>query len=155
MAGCVATDNMGLASINVLSGMRWLCAMGGPQACIISMCLWGALYCGAHFQLYGGFPSLQHNNIRDITACFFSKVCHNVALESSLIPLSGERFRHKIANTENGAHLGIRARGFWDERHQSAFFEENQLYPRSSVQEKAVIRVGLEWKWERWRLAVT
>ena len=49
-------------------------------------------------------------------------MCHNVALEPSLTPLSGERLRHKTANTEDGACLDIRAQGFWGERYQSAFF---------------------------------
>ena len=92
--------------------------------------------CGKRFTVehafscpFGGFPSLRHNDIRDTTACLLSEVCHNVALEPSLMPLSGERLRHKTANTEDGARLDIRAQGFWGERHQSAFFDVRVFNP--------------------------
>ena len=65
----------------------------------------------------------------DTTACLLSEVCHNVALEPSLMPLSGERLRHKTANTEDGARLDIQAKGFWGERHQSAFFDVRVFNP--------------------------
>ena len=45
------------------------------------------------------------------------------------MPLSGERLRHKTANTEDGARLDIRAQGFWGERHQSAFFDVRVFNP--------------------------
>ena len=92
--------------------------------------------CGKRFTVkhafscpFGGFPSLRHNDIRDSTACLLSEVCHNVALELSPMPLSGERLRHKTANTEDGACLDIRAQGFWGERHQSAFFDVRVFNP--------------------------
>ena len=80
----------------------------------------------------GGFPSLRHNDIRDTTACLLSEVCHNVALEPSLMPLSGERLRHTTANTEDGARLDIRVQGLWGERHQSAFFDVRIFNPFAS-----------------------
>ena len=39
----------------------------------------------------GGFPTLHHNEIRDLTASLLSEVCHSVAIEHSLQPLNGER----------------------------------------------------------------
>ena len=33
----------------------------------------------------GGYPSLRHNEIRDITASFLSEVCRNVSIEPGLI----------------------------------------------------------------------
>ena len=38
----------------------------------------------------GGFPTIRHNELRDITASLLSDVCHNVATEPRLQPLSGE-----------------------------------------------------------------
>ena len=38
----------------------------------------------------GGFPSLRHNEIRDITANLLSEVCNNVCIEPHLQPISGE-----------------------------------------------------------------
>ena len=37
---------------------------------------------------YGDFPSVQHNDIRDTTACLLSEVCHKVTLEPSLMPFT-------------------------------------------------------------------
>ena len=33
---------------------------------------------------HGGFPSLRHNDVRDITANLLAEVCHNVAGEPDL-----------------------------------------------------------------------
>ena len=38
----------------------------------------------------GGFPSIRHNELRDVTASLLSEVCHNIATELRLQPLSGE-----------------------------------------------------------------
>ena len=38
----------------------------------------------------GGFPSICHNEVGDITASLLSEVCHNIAVEPYLQPLSGE-----------------------------------------------------------------
>ena len=41
----------------------------------------------------GGFPTLRHNEIRDMTASLLTEVCSNVATEPYLQPLSGENLR--------------------------------------------------------------
>ena len=38
----------------------------------------------------GGFPTIRHNDVRDITASLLTEVYHNVATEPPLQPLSGE-----------------------------------------------------------------
>ena len=76
---------------------------------------------------HGGFPSLRHNEIRDITAGLLTEVCSNVEIEPSLQPLSGERFAYRSANVQDDARLDIKARGFWGERHQCAFFDVRVL----------------------------
>ena len=38
----------------------------------------------------GGFPTIRHNEIRDLTASLLTEVCHNVAAEPHLQPLNGE-----------------------------------------------------------------
>jgi len=60
----------------------------------------------------GGIPTLHHNEICNFTASLLSEVCHNVAIEPSLQPLSGEIFSHRTANVDDGAHADVRARGF-------------------------------------------
>ena len=41
-----------------------------------------------------GFPTLRHNDIRDITASMLTEVCHNVCVEPELQPLAGEEMQH-------------------------------------------------------------
>ena len=43
-----------------------------------------------------------------------SEVCTDVVKEPHLVPLTGERFFHKTANTSNEARLDISARGVWN-----------------------------------------
>ena len=79
--------------------------------------------------LYGGFPSLRHNEVRDITAQLLCETCHNVSVEPELQPLSGEQFTHQTANVEDGARSDIKAEGFWGDRHQCAFFDVRVFNP--------------------------
>ena len=53
--------------------------------------------CGAQFTVnhamichMGGFPTIRHKEIRDLTASLLTEVCSNVATEPALQPLSGE-----------------------------------------------------------------
>ena len=86
--------------------------------------------CGASFTVdhtftcpHGGFPTLCHNEIRDITAQLMSQVCPNVVSEPTLQPVTNEHFFHCSANTESGARLDVRAQGFWGVHHQQAYFD--------------------------------
>ena len=93
--------------------------------------------CGANFSVdhamichMGGFPTIRHNEIRDITASLLTEVCHNVATEPPLQPLTGELFSARSVNTSNHARPDIRARGFWN-NHQDAFFDVRVFYPNA------------------------
>ena len=55
----------------------------------------------------GGFPSICHNEIRDLTANLLSEVCHSVSTEPHLQPISGETLTGTSANVEDGARLDI------------------------------------------------
>ena len=70
----------------------------------------------------GGFPSLQHNEVCDLTAQM-SEVCNNVSIEPHLQPLSGEALRFKTANSDSNAQLDIAANGFWGGRFEHSFFD--------------------------------
>ena len=71
-----------------------------PQSCV----------CNASFSIdhamtckRGGFTIMRHNEIRDMTAKLLTEVCHNVATEPPLQPLSGETidildYVHRIGN---------------------------------------------------------
>ena len=58
----------------------------------------------------GGFPTIRHNEIGNITAHLMSDVCNNVELEPILQPITNERLHHSSANTEDEAHVDIRHR---------------------------------------------
>ena len=94
--------------------------------------------CGAQFTVdhamichMGGFPTIRHNEIRDITASLLTEVCNNVATEPALQPLNGESMTARSANTDDGVRADIRARGFWN-RSQDAFFDVRVFYPNAS-----------------------
>ena len=70
----------------------------------------------------GGFPTIRHNEIRDITASLLTEVCHNVATKPALQPLTGEGMIARTANSDERPRLDIRARGLWN-RAQDAYFD--------------------------------
>ena len=76
----------------------------------------------------GGFISLQHNDLRDITYELLSEVCKGVENESMLQPLTGETLKYQIAKTENNARLDLSALGFWC-RDERAFFDISVFDP--------------------------
>ena len=79
----------------------------------------------------GGILTIRHNEIRDITANLLTEICHNVATEPLLQPLTKESFAHRSANTQPNARLDIHARGFWNAG-QDAFFDDRGFYPNAS-----------------------
>ena len=76
----------------------------------------------------GGFPSIRHNELRDITAELLTEVCHSVGVEPTLQPLTGEQLSYRSANVEDGARLDVVAEGFWDHR-QKAYFDVKVFNP--------------------------
>jgi hypothetical protein len=78
----------------------------------------------------GGFPTLRHNEIRDLSANLLKEVCTNTCIEPALQPLNGETFRLATANTEDGARVDIRASGFWCTA-QEAFFDVRVFHPNA------------------------
>ena len=97
---------------------------GKPVDGLPSICVCGSSYTIDHAMLCkkGGFICIRHDEIRDLTAKMLKEVCHEVTVEPSLLPVTDERFRHRTANTSNGARVDISARGFWT-RGQRAFLD--------------------------------
>ena len=58
----------------------------------------------------GGFPSIQHNEIRDL----LTEVCNDVCIEPELLPIDGEVFTGTSSYCQDGARLDIA--GFWGGR---------------------------------------
>ena len=108
-----------------------------PEACI----------CGAKFNVdhafncpCGGFPSIRHNELRDITAALMSEVCHNVTIEPTLQPLSGETLNPRSAITEDDARSDVRAEGFWSCRQQQAYFDVKVFDPTTATYRNKPLR---------------
>eukprot|EP00117_Sycon_ciliatum_P046195 scpid56052/ scgid0290/ len=91
--------------------------------------------CGARFTTChalscptGGFPSIRHNEVRDITASLLKKVAHNVAVEPHLQPVTGEQFRYRSAIVEEQARLDVAASG----RFERTFVDVRVFNPYAS-----------------------
>ena len=104
--------------------------------------------CGAKFTVdhamichMGGFPTIRHNEIRDITATLLTEVCSNVNTEATLQPLSGEQMSNLSANTDDGARVDIRARGFWNTS-QDSFFLVTPLQLTESTNKQRNVNTG-------------
>ena len=69
----------------------------------------------------GGFVNARHDSIRNFEARLLKDVCHDVQIEPQLQSIGNTAFR-RSANTEDGARLDVRARGFWRDG-QQAFFD--------------------------------
>ena len=78
----------------------------------------------------GGFPTIRHNELQDLTASLLTEVCHNVATQPRLQPLSGESLAYRSAITSNEARLDIRATGFWTAA-QDAYFDVRVFHPNA------------------------
>ena len=71
----------------------------------------------------GGFVSLRHNLVRNITSSLLNEVCKDVQVEPQLQPLTGESFAPSTA-TGNEVRLDVCAHGFW-QAGQMAFLNPN------------------------------
>ena len=92
--------------------------------------------CGASFTVEhvlscprGGFPSIRHNEIRDITANLLTEVCRDVQVEPDLQEVSNEGLSGRSAITTDGARLDIAASGFWGGRHERTFLDIRVFNP--------------------------
>ena len=61
---------------------------------------------------FWGFPTFRHNEVHDLTAILLTEVCHNVATEPPLQPITTETFPYTTTNTADDAHLNVKAKAF-------------------------------------------
>lgn len=104
-----------------------------PPAEVPSTCVCAAPFTTAHAMVCprGGFPTVRHNEVRDILGDLLTEVCRDVAVEPQLAPLSGERFAASSTNTSPEARVDLRARGFWT-RAENAFFDVRVFHADSA-----------------------
>ena len=80
-----------------------------------SVCVCGCDFNADHAMICqrGGLIIQRHNEIRDLEAELLDMVCHDVAVEPTLQPLTGEEL-NRGANTAPDARLDVHCRGFWE-----------------------------------------
>ena len=84
----------------------------------------------------GGFPSLRHNEIRDLTATLLTEVCNDVQVEPELQEIATETMSGRTANTKDGARLDVAASGFWGGRRERTYIDVrvfNPLAPQTAT----------------------
>ena len=80
----------------------------------------------------GGFPTIRHNEVRDLTASLLTEVCHDFGIEPSLQPLDGEEFATAPTTTyADEARLDVVARGFWQDRGERSFYNVQIFNPHA------------------------
>ena len=90
--------------------------------------------CGRKFDIQhalsgkkGGFISLRHNHLRNITATMLKELCKDIRVGPQLQEVTGE-ILHPSTITSNEARLDICARGFW-QAGQIVFFNLKVFNP--------------------------
>ena len=77
----------------------------------------------------GGFPSIHHNEIQDISVTLLIEVCSSVTVEPPLQPLFGEVLPGASAITGPEARSDISACGFGGGRFEGTFFDVLEFSP--------------------------
>ena len=110
---------------------------GWPIEGLPDLCTYGESFDQKHAMICqkGGFISMRHDEIKNITSALLSEVCKDVSKEPRLQPLTGETFSLRSANTDPEARLDISARGFWV-KGQKAFFDVRIFEPTASCYSK-------------------
>ena len=87
----------------------------------------------------GGFVSIRHNEVRDLTAKLLTETCSDVRVEPPLQPLNGEVLSGGSAVKDDNARVDIAATGFWSSR-QRAFFDVHVFNPFSVTYKKSTLK---------------
>ena len=77
----------------------------------------------------GGFPSIRHNEIRDLTANLLTEVCSEVCIEPNLQPTTSDQLSGATTNSQDGARLDVSANGVWGGRFEKTFFDVRVFNP--------------------------
>ena len=79
----------------------------------------------------GGFPTIRHNEIRDLTANLLTEVCNDVCIEPGLQAVTTEHLTGATANSQDGARLDISANGVWGGRFEKTYFDVRVFNPHA------------------------
>ena len=94
--------------------------------------------CGSEFSVShalscptGGFPTLRHNEVRDVTASLLKRVANNVTVEPHLQQVTGEQFCLRSTIKEDQARLDVAASGIWGGRFERTFIDIRVFNPHA------------------------
>ena len=106
---------------------------GWPPVEIPSSCVCGASFTICHVLSCpkGGYPSVRHNEIRDVTAHFLTEVCNDVKVKPDLQPVPKNVQLSKSANKADGARLDVAVNGFWGGRFEKSYLDVRIFNPHS------------------------
>ena len=97
-----------------------------PPAIVAQNSWWDMVSCPK-----SGFPSITHNEIRDVTASLLTEVCNEVCVEPKLQPITGETLTGATCNVQNGARLDISANGSWEGWFEKTYFDVRVFNPHA------------------------
>ena len=111
---------------------------------LASHCVCGQLFTIAHTLSCptGGYPSIHHNKLHDVTADLLKEVCSDVTVEPPLQPLTGEVLSMRTSIRGEEARLDISARGFWGGRFERAFFDVRVFSPSAPTNQSHQLRAN-------------
>ena len=99
--------------------------------------------CGKNFSVdhalscaKSGFPTIRHNELRNLTATLLTEPCTNVTVEPPLQKLNGETFSGSSVNRNDGARVDIAADNFWGD-YQRVFLDVKVFNPHAPSYKKA------------------
>ena len=81
----------------------------------------------------GGFPSIRHNELRDVTARLLKRVSYQVAVEPHLQPLSGEQLRYRSAIADDQVRLDVVVSGIWGGRFERTYIDVRVFNPHAPL----------------------
>ena len=99
--------------------------------------------CGSTFSIdhalsckKGGFVSLGHNQVRNLTASLLDEVCHNVCVEPHLLQLTGENLNEKLAIRSDEARIGYHSKKFLGNRANGIHMDTSTAYQLNEKEKK-------------------
>ena len=98
-----------------------------------STCSCGAVFTVAHALscVTGGFIAMLHNEVRDLTARLLDRVAHDVTIEPSLQPLTGEQLCYRTAVREDQGQLDVVASGLYGGRYERSYLDIRVFNPHA------------------------
>ena len=104
---------------------------GWPVLRVPEKCVCNAPFSADHAMICrrGGYPTLRHNEVRNLVASALDEVCTDASVEPRLQQLRGDEALPSSTKKEDEARLDVKARGFWNNDGQDAFFDVRVFHP--------------------------